>query len=277
MYKLIACDLDETLLGSGGVLPQANIEAIEKARKAGVKFVPASGRGYRSMDAMLKKLGLWNLADEYVISFNGGAVTENKNSRLLHFETLPFDLARELFERGLQYDVCIHVYTEEDVYVFRLTEGEKEYVGDRMAITVCEKENLDFLDGQEIVKVLFVNTDIPYLEQIAKDLEDITGDLDVSYSSNRYLEFNRKGVNKGSGLEFLAQYLGYAPEECIAIGDNINDLAMIQAAGLGVGVANTVENMKPQCDYITEADNNQGAVAEVIEKFVLNPAANAKA
>lgn len=268
MYKLIACDLDETLLGTGGVLPEANVDAIARARKAGVKFVPASGRGYRSMDKMLKDLDVWDLPEEYVISFNGGAVTENKDSRLLHFQGLPYDLACRLFERGLDYDVCIHVYTRDKVYVFRLNEDEKNYVGGRMEIIECSEKNLDFLKGQTIVKVLFENTDVPYLEQIASEMEDLTGPLDVSYSSNRYLEFNQGGVNKGSGLKFLAEYLGCSLDECIAIGDNSNDLSMIQEAGMGVGVKNSAEAIKPFCNYITQADNNHGAVAEVIDKFI---------
>ncbi len=93
--------------------------------------------------------------------------------------------------------------------------------------------------------------------------------MDVSYSSNRYIEFNQKGVNKGSGLLTLAKLLGIRQEETIAIGDNFNDLSMILAAGLGVGVQNTVEDMKPLCDVITEATNNEGAVAEVIERYIL--------
>ena len=67
-----------------------------------------------------------------------------------------------------------------------------------------------------------------------RQLKDITGDVDVSFSSNRYIEFNHKGVNKGAGLRFIAHMLGVKPEETIAIGDNFNDLPMIQAAGLGV-------------------------------------------
>ena len=107
------------------------------------------------------------------------------------------------------------------------------------------------------------------MEEIARDLSGITGDMDVSYSSNRYLEFNQKGVNKGSGLRKLAELLGVDMKDTIAIGDNYNDLTMIQAAGLGVGVGNTVEELKPLCDYVTAADYNHGAVAEVLRKFVL--------
>ncbi len=83
------------------------------------------------------------------------------------------------------------------------------------------------------------------------------------------MEFNPKGVNKGVGLLYLADLMGIAPEKTIAIGDNFNDLPMIRAAGLGVGVSNTIEEMKPICDVITHASCNESAIAEVIERYIL--------
>ena len=94
--------------------------------------------------------------------------------------------------------------------------------------------------------------------------------MDVSYSANRYIEFNPKGVNKGQGLLKLASILGVDRKDTIAIGDNLNDLSMILDAGLGAGVANTLPDMKDQCDYITENDFRHDAIAEVIERFVLS-------
>ena len=91
----------------------------------------------------------------------------------------------------------------------------------------------------------------------------------MSYSSNRYLEFNARGVNKGAGLMRLADMLGVPREQTIAIGDNYNDLSMVEAAGLGVLMANAPEELKPRADYVTHDDNDAGGVAEVIEKFVL--------
>ena len=110
-----------------------------------------------------------------------------------------------------------------------------------------------------------------YLKKIAADLkDDIENKACASYSSNRYLEFNAPGVNKGYGLKWLASYLNIDLDKTIAIGDNFNDLSMIQAAGVGVGVANVNPAMKEQCDYITQADNNHGAVAEAIDHFIFN-------
>lgn len=248
------------------------MEAIKRARELGVKFVPATGRGYISIRGTLEEIGLRDMENEYVISFNGGAITENKGERLLYFQGISFEKAEELFSRGLSYDVCMHVYTKDKVYVYRLNQDESDYVKGRMEMQEFFTDDLHFLRGQEIVKVIYVNTDWHYLKNIEDDLRDITGDLDVSYSSNRYIEFNQKGVNKGSGLLFLADLLGIRPEETIAVGDNFNDLSMICAAGLGVGVQNTVPDLKPLCDVVTDATCDDGAIGEVIEKYVLSAA-----
>ena len=182
MYKIIACDLDETLLSDDRSISKENIEAIQKAKELGVKFVPATGRGYNTVDGTLKELGLYDLENEYVISYNGGAISEN---------------ASELYKRGLNYDVCIHVYTKDMVYAYKFVQEEINYLAGRMEVKEIFDDHIDFLKGQEIVKVLYMNTDYGYLKKIEDDLKDITGDLDVSYSSNRYIEFNHQGVNCG--------------------------------------------------------------------------------
>ena len=269
MYKIIACDLDETLLGRDCKVSQRNREAIAAAQKKGVKFVPTTGRGYASIQGTLEELGMRNAAGEYVISFNGGAITENAGNRLLHFETLSFAKAEEFYQRAMDYDVCIHVYTKEDVYAYALNDGERAHLEGRMEVEEIFEKNLDFLKGQEIVKILFENTEESYLRKIEADLADLCDDIDVSFSSNRYIEFNPKGITKGTGLLKLAELLGVKQEETLAIGDNFNDLSMIRAAGLGVGVANAAEGIRKDCGYITKAAFDQSAVAEAIEKFVL--------
>ena len=271
MYKLIACDLDETLLTSDRKVSPENREAILKADEMGVKFVLATGRGYATVQETLKEVGLHDLEDEYVISFNGGAVTHNKGNEVLHLQGISHEFANELYKRGQEYDVAMHVYTEEDVYVYNLVEEEREHLDGMMEVIEIFDENLDFLKDEPIVKVLYMNTDRNYLNTIEEDLKDITQDADVSYSSNRYIEFNYKGVNKGAGITFLADKLGIDIEDTIAIGDNFNDLPMLETAGLSVGVANMVPELKEKMDYITEANHNESAIAEVINKFILNP------
>ena len=270
MYELVACDLDETLLSDDTHVSEENRYAIKQLHKKGIKFVLATGRGYRSVQQTLQEIGLANLANEYVISFNGACITENKNNRLIEFSGLDLPIAEKLYQIGQKYDVCIHVYTKDLVYVYNMNEDERDYMTGRHEFVEITDKSLDFLHGDSIAKVLYGNTNQEYLRSIEKELGTIAQQLDISYSSNRYLEFNRKGVNKGYGLMKLAQLLGIAPEKTMALGDNYNDLPMIKVAGMGIGMKNTNPGMKAECDYITKNDNNHGGVAEALNKFILD-------
>lgn len=272
MYRLIACDLDETLLDDERRISPENLDAIRKARSRGVKFVPATGRGYVTVQSTLKDLGVWNAEEEYVISLNGGAITENRGNRLLETHGISYDLAHQLFEAGLNYPVCIHVYTLEHVYIYQMNLEEAAYIKGRMeGIIELTDEDISFLRKEPLMKVLFQSPDALLLRRIEEELKPITDqEVAVSFSSGRYIEFNRLGVTKGGGLLHLAELLGIKQEETIAIGDNFNDLPMILDAGLGVCVANGVPEVKEQSDYICMNSNNQHAISEVIHKFILN-------
>lgn len=272
-YKLIACDLDETLLNDQHHVGKRNVEAIQRARKEyGVKFVPATGRGFMQIQPELKELQLYDLPEEYVISFNGGALTENKGNRLIEFKGLEFEKMKQIFEAGLDFDVCIHVYTPEHLYVFNLSESERQrLLEQRLEVIYPEENSVDFLKDTPISKILYQNTDVPYLMSLEDGLKPITdGCCAVSYSSNRYMEFNALGVDKGQGLIDLADKLSIAIEDTIAVGDNYNDMAMLKVAGLAVAANNAVDEVKAACDYTTKANNNEGVVAELIEKFIFN-------
>lgn len=270
MYKIIVCDLDETLISRDRTISSENIEAIRKATEAGVKFVPCTGRGYNSVHNTTSQLGLFDQKDQYVISYNGGAITENKDEKQLYFQGITFEEAEAIYKRGLTYDhICIHIYTPDQVWVRNFYPEEVEYLANRQPCREIFSDDIDFLKGKEIVKAIYMNTDYSYLKKIESEITDLTGNMDVSFSSNRYMEFNRKGVSKGNGLQRLCNILGVDIKDTIAIGDNFNDLSMIQAAGLGVGVSNTIADMKPLCDVITENDCDHSAVAEVINRYVL--------
>ena len=271
MYKLIASDMDETLLNDQHKICQRNVELIMKAKEKGVKFVPATGRGFMSIQHDLKTLGLYDEIGEYVISFNGGALTENKDNQLLSFEGLSFEKTKEIFEYGLNCDVCQHIYTKDKVYVFNLSESEAERIkNQKVECIIMEENNMDFLKDEPIAKILYQNTDVPYLMSLEPLMKNIwEGECAVSYSSNRYMEFNKLGVDKGNGLKRLAKILGIDISETIAVGDNYNDMPMLKVAGLSVAAQNAVQDVKDACDITPDADNNMGVIAEIIERFIL--------
>ena len=163
----------------------------------------------------------------------------------------------------------MHVYTQDMVYAYHIDDDERAYMTGRHQFKEIEDKDLSFLEGQKIAKVLYESLDNNYLHRIAAELGPITQELDISYSSNRYLEFNRKGVNKGAGLMKLAEQLRVPIEETIAM---VIILMTCHDSGCwcGCGVANVNPAMKEQCDYITQADNNHGAVAEAIDHFIFN-------
>lgn len=271
MYKLITCDLDETLLNKNGKVCQQNKEAIQLAIAAGVKFVPSTGRGFNDIQDILSELGIKEIAGEYVSSFNGGCITENKSNKILYFRGFDFKRAKELFNFGKQFNVCVQFYTDNFTYLYNVDQEEYSLISQRIKCKVINDEfDIDVLSDQNVPKIILANPDLDYLKTIVAEHENQLSDIEISYSSNRYLELNPAGVNKGESLKYLVKMLDINICETIAIGDNLNDLSMIKAAGLGVGVNNSASEIKPYLDYLTKADNNQGGVAEVIEKFVLN-------
>lgn len=271
MIKLIASDLDETLLGPGNRVVEENLRAIKKCQELGIKFVPATGRGFYSLRQTLEELGQADQAGQYTICYNGGAVFENKGPRLISFTGMDGDLVEEIFKRGKELGLGMHIYTEDQVYGYQLTREEIDFCQGRLDFAALPGGDLTALraSGARFAKILYVDTDFSRLKKLRADLADFEKVSEMSFSSNRYLEFNPPKVNKGTGLKKLCQELGYQLGETMAIGDSFNDLAMIKAAGTGVGVANVSPEMRADCDKITEKTFDQGAVAEAIDRWVL--------
>lgn len=270
MYELMLSDLDETLLVNHHV-PEFNVEAIKKARKRGLKFVCATGRAFNMIPEILKELGTYDQEDEYSICFNGALIVENKNSKVLNFKGLSFDVAKMLFDKAQNYNVCVLVFTLDMCYIYNADPSEVQRKKDQKApFVVVDDYNIDNLKNERIAKILYQKEDMEYLKKIASELEDdIENKACASFSSNRYLEFNAPGVDKGYGLRWLANYLNIDLDKTIAIGDNYNDVEMIEQAKLGVCVTCGDDEIKSIADYVTKLDYDQGAVKEVIEKFIL--------
>ncbi|MFQ6861254.1 MAG: Cof-type HAD-IIB family hydrolase [Beduini sp.] len=271
MYKLMLSDLDETLLVNHHV-PKENAEAIKKAQAKGLKFVPATGRAYNMIQEILQEIGTYQKEEQYSICFNGALIMENKDDKVLHFQGISFEQAKELFELAKNYDVCVMIFTTSMCYLFNAdpTEVERK-TAQKAPFKIIDEFNMDFLKDDQIAKLLYVRPNMPLLKSIEQDmLEDIERiGVCASYSSYRYLEFNAIGVSKGFALRWLSEYLGIDMSETIAIGDNYNDVDMIKEAALGICVPCAEGDIKELSQYVTENDYDQGAVKEAIEKFVL--------
>lgn len=273
-YKMLVSDLDETFLNDDGTIHEENVQMVKKAVAQGFKFVPNTGRSFESVQEMLKELDLYNQAGQYVISFNGSAIVENKNNRVIATKDMPISLAKQIFEAGVINDVVdVHIYTLNKLFIYNVSDSDKKYLETRgVAYENLSSDDLSFLDtAQPVMKVIFEHPDMQVRHQIHDAvIASVGGDqVEATYSSDRYVEFNLKGVDKGTASLLLGEKLGITQDEIMAIGDNNNDLKMIQAAGLGISVANGIPTIKEAADVVTARTNNEGAIAEVLNQFVL--------
>ena len=270
MYRIMFSDLDETLLVNHHV-PKVNQEAIFKAREKGLKFVPCTGRAFNMIPEILKEIGTYDQEGEYSLCFNGGLIVENKNNKILHFKGLEFDIAKKIFENARNLDVCVLVSTLDCCYIFHADENEIERkIAQKAKFEVIEDYNLNFLKDEKIAKILYEKRDMDFLKSLETKLpQSIKETCSVAFSSGRYMEMNTKGVDKGYGMRWLVNYLGYDMDETIGIGDNYNDVEMIKTAKLGCAVACANDDIKELAQYVTEKDYDEGAVSEVVEKFIL--------
>ena len=270
MYRIMFSDLDETLLVNHHV-PKVNQEAIFKAREKGLKFVPYTGRAFNMIPEILKEIGTYDQEGEYSLCFNGGLIVENKNNKILHFKGLEFDIAKKIFENARNLDVCVLVFTLDCCYIFHADENEIERkIAQKAKFEVIEDYNLNFLKDEKIAKILYEKRDMDFLKSLETKLpQSIKETCSVAFSSGRYMEMNTKGVDKGYGMRWLVNYLGYDMDETIGIGDNYNDVEMIKTAKLGCAVACANDDIKELAQYVTEKDYDEGAVSEVVEKFIL--------
>ncbi|EOA08120.1 Cof-type HAD-IIB family hydrolase [Pediococcus acidilactici] len=270
MIKLVVSDLDETLVGPTGV-SEVNIQAIKKATALGVKFVPNTGRGFQSVQPLLEQLGLRDQPDEYVISYNGGAIVENKDCRVLQVNALSATQATQIFDVVKQrLDYATHIYTLNHVYVYNPDPEDTAYMTGRgVKVEDYPYKTLEPLAGQPIVKIITMNHDPKKREAIRKEvLGQVDFDLNATFSSNRYTEFNLGGVDKGKATLALAKRLGIQKDEIMALGDNNNDIAMLSQVGLPVVVANATADARRMAKHVTQGDFTSG-VAEAIHQFIL--------
>lgn len=273
MIQLILSDLDETLLNDDGTIHPENIAAIQAFTQNGGYFVPNTGRSYKSVYGTLAQLGL-NKTTQYVVSYNGGAIVAiapDGQEEIVVEHGMSLTLAQKIFDLGQVNDaVDTHVYTRDNLYIYNISATDQRYMTERQVpYTEITTTDLSFMANEgPVMKVIFEHPDSAVQQAIADAVTAVVGDeVLVTFSSNRYVEFNPKGVDKGvTGLE-LADILGIARDDTAAIGDNLNDAAQIKAAGVGVAVANAKPEIKALADVVLTTTNNEAAVADFIKHY----------
>lgn len=267
MYKLIALDMDGTLLNENKTISKENFEAIQNAREKGVKIVLATGRPVKGIKKYLKELNLLT-GDDYAVAFNGAVVQNTKTDEVIAETLLTMDDVKYLYNLSKKLGVNIHVSTPTSCITPKHNKYS-QYEADMNGIDI-EISDLDLLDpNTTIIKIMFIDHESLLDKVIEKLAKEIYDKYTVVRSAPFFLEFINKRANKGIGVEILAKSLGIKKEEVICMGDAGNDIHMVEYAGLGVAMGNAFPELKEIANYVTKT-NEENGVAHVINKFILD-------
>jgi Cof subfamily protein (haloacid dehalogenase superfamily) len=267
--KLIALDMDGTVLTPAHEITDAVHTAITEAKQRGVKVVLTSGRPYIGMQKYIQQLGL-NENEQYCISYNGALVQSAFDGSCLAETTLGYSdylrfeqLAREL---GVHFQALdkSHLYTPNQ-NISRFTVHETEVTSIPLRYRAIEQMD----QSLRFPKLMMVDEPEKLDQAIASLPPELYQDYTLVKSSNHYLEILDRTANKGAAVSKLAGMLNITAEEIMAVGDHENDISMISWAGVGVAMGNAIEKVKQQANYQT-ASNRENGVAEAIQRFVLN-------
>lgn len=266
MYKLVALDMDGTLLNEDKKISKENFKAIQKAKKNGVKVVLATGRPIKGINRYLEELNLLT-EDDYAVAFNGAVVQNTKTGEVIAENLLALDDLEYLYNLSKKLSVNIHALTPTSCITPKVNEySELESNMNNIPLEIVDFNKVD--NSTTIVKIMFIDKEAILSKAIEKLPKEVYEKYTVVRSAPFFLEFINRKVNKGFGVELLAKNLGIKQEEVICMGDAGNDIHMIQYAGLGVAMGNAFPELKQIANYITKT-NNENGVAHVINKFVL--------
>ena len=267
MYKLIALDMDGTLLREDKTISEATKKAIDEARAKGVKVVLASGRPLDGLKPYLEELDMYG-EDDFVICFNGAQVQKTKSKEIISRKGLKGSNLKEVYQLSKDLGINIHAFSKDGCItpiITKYTELEGKING--IPVTVCDFNTFD--EEEEIIKVMIVDEPETIDATMAKIPEDIRKKYTIVKSAPFFCEFLNPEVNKGVGVEMLCHHLDIDPKEVITMGDAGNDAHMVEFAGMGIAMGNAFPELKEIANYITKTNEEDG-VAYAINKFVLN-------
>ena len=286
MYKLIAIDLDGTLLNSYGIVSERNKLALMKAREQGVEVVIASGRSTNSVKNIANDLGICN----YIICGNGSLIYDLQKDEIIYDKFIDKKKALQIIEICEQNSIYYNIYTENMVIAKTLNNNVLFYHQENASKPDNKKTKINLvqniygyvekLENQNILKITVSDNDSIIFNGIIRKLREVKDIdvLDVAHMSRKvikngteevsleyfYTEITNKNVDKWFAIEYLIDKLNIGKEEVMAIGDNVNDKLMIENVGCGVAMGNSAPYIKEIANAVV-VDNNQDSVAEAIE------------
>lgn len=266
-YKLFFSDIDGTLIDDKMTVSKENIEAVRAFKAAGGQFVLCTGRLAASSANYVKLLGL----DDQAITTVGlqGASAVTCFGEVIQRATIDADTAYEIVKRAEDDGTYCHIYNEKSVFISKfhpINIKYREYTGaDLIEVgTLSKYIRAHRFTPFKVMTVIEPGSEARYFE-LFKDIQNVKKIM----SSAEYFEFIAMDAGKGEGLKKAAAYLNADIKDTIAVGDNMNDVEMIQTAGLGFAVKNATKSAKDAAKKVTESDNNHSAIAEIIHRYCL--------
>ncbi|HBT50217.1 MAG: putative hydrolases of the HAD superfamily [Caldanaerobacter subterraneus] len=268
MYKLLVSDADGSLLNSNSAISDRTKEAVREVISRGVIFTIATGRMFSSILPYAEELKI----NAPVISYNGALIKDIYTKKVYYYNPIPSEDALFAIKLLKENGYHINLYIDDELYVEEITDRVEWYLSFNNNVKVNPVGDLiEFLEdtGSVTAKIYALNDLKNPVSIDARMYDEISKKLTISTSGGGHLEINAKGVSKGNALKTLANMYNIKREQVVAIGDNLNDLSMIEYAGLGVAMGNAPDIVKIKASYTT-LSNDEDGVAHVIDKFFLN-------
>lgn len=277
MIKLIASDIDGTITDSKHFIHEENIKAINELHKANIPFAICTGKTYSISKEICK-----NLNANYGIFGNGSQIIDLTTGEEIARNIISREKLELCFEIAQKHNLHIHAYTENSLITTRL-----EYMDLRNFILYPNQIKfeivdsvLDYIKKENTTVLKLVISSFSSLKEIKKELEDTTN-LAITHICKtgkykdkiidreyEYLDISPLNVSKGNALETLGEYLELSKEDIMSIGDNINDIDMFRASGIGAAVNNAYDEVKQVANYVTAKPVEDAGFAEAIYKFI---------
>lgn len=264
-YKLIAFDVDDTLLNTEKRITPKTKEALLNAQKSGIKLAVASGRLPFGVKPFADELNILENGG-YYMGFNGGAVL-NSDNELIGKTYLDSKYIKPVYEALRPTNITTMVHKGDIIYADKKVNDYTHIEPDVIGIPLNLVDDIaEFVDWR-LHKFLLCG-EPEELKEVEKDLiEKFGGELDIYLSAPWFLEVMPRGINKGKGVEIICRDMGISAAEVIAFGDNYNDISMLKTAGLGIAMGNADDEVKNAADYVTDTCDSDG-IAKALVKFL---------
>ena len=291
MYKLVAIDLDGTMLNQNGIITEKTKKAISKAQEKGVEVMIASGRAITSVKRFSKEIN----SNKYFISGNGAITYDIKNNKILYENILSKTKALKIIKICEENSIYYNVYTENGIIAKNLSYNTLYYYKDNLTKPDENRTHINIVENvydyfeqreEKILKIMICDEHKTVFNSIVRKLKELSEIevLEVSHMSRKiikqgtdeialeyfYTEVSAKDVDKWNALEEIIGLMNISKEEVVTIGDNANDLKMITNAGLGVAMGESAPYVKQSADIIAPTNDEDGVAIILNKIFDLN-------